>query len=674
MRPTKTKAKSFPTPAKGRSARSAQIAFAVCALIALVLIAYYNSLGNGFAWDDHQQIVLNPALKSSAPVSQIFSSDIRFAHQDPTFQNRTYRPLQMLTYRVIGANFGFTPAAFHVCNLLLAIGAVLAAFAIFCLLLPETFPAFAAASLFAVYPIHSEAVDWIAASPDLGCTLFVLLAFALFLASRKTPSGDGLRKQSQYLYVASVVSYGVSLLWKETGVVFPILIIACVSLLERGNESRVRAAIKASAAYWAVLAAYLVLRFRVLGVLALGTRNWGLSPAHSLITICHLMLSYWQKLAFPFQLNAYHLFNPIRSLSDPRAIVTIIVVPAAIAALIYLIRRAPLAGFAALWVIVTLLPVMNINILGRNVFAERYLYLPSFGFCLLLTLAVATLLQLIPQRLRRPAAIGLLVLVVSVFTIETIQRNPDWKDDKTLFTQTLQSSPEAPFVNSMVAASESEDPSQSAAAEEHYLRTIALIKEQTPPDLLDMVVAYEGLASLYADRSDNQRALEAVAKAREITPNDPDADSEEGLILARAGRWNEAEPLLEKALAAQPENENALSSMALIAWQFHNDRAKAVELFRKTLAVHSETDSFSASVHSNLGSVYGEMGDYLSAIAQFKQAIGISPQNPEYYTNLANAYGAAGRYDEARAEAEAALQIAPGNPEALAVLKNLSSR
>jgi tetratricopeptide (TPR) repeat protein len=223
----------------------------------------------------------------------------------------------------------------------------------------------------------------------------------------------------------------------------------------------------------------------------------------------------------------------------------------------------------------------------------------------------------------------------------------------------------------MVAVAETEDSAQSAAAEEHYRVAIALIKQQTPPDLLDLVVAYQGLASLYADRADNDHALEALAKAREIVPDDPDADSEEALILLRAGRWSEAEPLLERALTAQPENENALSSLAIVAWQYHDDRAKAVRLFLKALAAHPEPDDFSASLHNNLGSVYAELGDSSSAFDQFRQAIGISPRNPEYHTNLANAFGAAKHYDEARAEAETALQLAPGDPEAQAVLKNL---
>jgi protein O-mannosyl-transferase len=645
-----------------------QLALAAFALAVLVLIAYYNSTANGFVWDDHEQIVMNPALRPAAPLIQIFSSDIRFVHQDPSVQNQTYRPLQMLTYRIVAGTFGLSPTPFHVGNLLLAIACVLAAFAVFWLLTRSTLSAFAAASLFAVYPIHTEAVDWIAASPDLGCTLFVLIAFALFLATR----GAGQPRRPAWVFPAlSLAAYAISLFWKETAAVFALLALVYTLVVEK---SSLRAALKASAAYWAVLALYLIIRFSVLGGIATGARDWALNPLQFLLTALHLMLSYWLKLAWPFQLNAYYVFSPLRSLTDPRAITAIVFLVGAIAGLFYLVRRAPLPAFAALWVCITLLPALDIYAVGRNVFAERYLYLPSIGFCLLLTVAAARLLHLAPEKLRKPAAITLLVIAVASFAFATIQRNPDWKDDKTLFAQTLRQSPDAPFVRVMVASTQSDESPGSADAEQNYLQAISLANQVTPPDRLDLVAAYKGLATLYADRSDNQRALQMLASAREIAPADPETDTEEGLILVRAGRWSEAEPLLNKAIATEPDNENVLSTLGIVAWQHHHDLNKAVEWLTKALAAHPEQDGFSASVHNNLGGVYGDQGDYASAIAQYKLAIAISPQDPEYHTNLANALGATGHYDEARSEAELALSIAPNYPPAKAVLENLSNK
>jgi hypothetical protein len=78
----------------------------------------------------------------------------------------------MVTYRLTADVFGFDASAFHAVNLGFHVIVVLLAFALFHALTGRMGLAFASAALFAVHPIHSEAVDWIAALPDIGCTAF----------------------------------------------------------------------------------------------------------------------------------------------------------------------------------------------------------------------------------------------------------------------------------------------------------------------------------------------------------------------------------------------------------------------------------------------------------------------------------------------------------------------
>ena len=684
-RPSARAPESRPRPAAPAASLLSRFVLATVALCALVLIAYGNSIGNGFVWDDHEQIVMNPRLKAHAPLAPLLTSDARFSSRTQSIETSAYRPLQMLTYRALAGSFDATPAAFHVCSVAFALLGTLAAFAMFWLLTRKLAIAFAAAALFAVYPIHTETVDWIAALPDLGLGLFTLLAFALFLAGRNAASrtrNTGPSLAARWLFPAcSLLAYAIALLWKETAVIFPVLIAAYAVLLEAvspdvagvGFASRARAALKESAAYWIVLAAYLALRLRALGAFKPGSRDWALTPLQLLLTALHLILAYWAKLALPIRLDAYYVFSPLRSLDDLRAVTTILLTLAAVAVLVYLLRRATLAGFAALWVTITLIPALNIYALGRNVFTERYLYLPSAGFCLLLVLAASWLLQRLPAKLRTPASAVLLLLVLAGFTAETIERNPDWKDDSTLFAQTLRLSPGAPFVRFMVATGQSSQPSEAASAEANYLQAIALAQQQIPPDRLDLVNSYEGLAWLYADRQQAGQALQLLARVHQIAPVDADADGEEGLILARAGRGSEAKALLERTLAAQPNNENVLSALAAIARDDDHDLNRAAALFSKALAIHAQDDDFRASLQNNLGGVYGEQGNFAAAIEHFQPAVGTSPADPEYRVNLANALAAAGRIPEARAEAEAALRLAPSDPAARDIVQRLRS-
>jgi Flp pilus assembly protein TadD len=381
------------------------------------------------------------------------------------------------------------------------------------------------------------------------------------------------------------------------------------------------------------------------------------------------MTTYWWKLIAPLPLNAYHLFSPVTSLHDLRALASLLFLSLAVTVLLAA-RRHPLFTFAASWVFITLLPVMDIYAVGRNVFAERYLYLPSVGFCLLVTMAAFGGLVWIPERLRKVVAVSALGFVVLLLALAIIARNRDWKDDSTLFARTLERSPNAPFVQNMVADTEKGDPAQSESAEGHYLKALTLASDEHPPDRLEMARACEGLASIYSDRPDFVRAIEFLDRVRSIDPADPEVDGEEGLIMTRAGRWDEASKYLERAVAKSPEDDNVLNALGILA-EHTRQFEQAASYFGRALAIHTSQDDFSASLHNNLASVYGEQGRWKDAMPQLQLATEIAPNDPEYRTNLAIALAASGHYDEARSEIRAVLRAAPDFQPAREVLGRL---
>ena len=67
-----------------------RMASATVILLTLVFVAYANSLHNGFVWDDHEQLVMNPAVQPRAPLSPLFLSDVRFSHLGLGAQTHTY--------------------------------------------------------------------------------------------------------------------------------------------------------------------------------------------------------------------------------------------------------------------------------------------------------------------------------------------------------------------------------------------------------------------------------------------------------------------------------------------------------------------------------------------------------------------------------------------------------
>jgi hypothetical protein len=237
-----------------------------------------------------------------------------------------------------------------------------------------------------------------------------------------------------------------ALLWKETAIVFPLILMAYVFCLSEDAAlgRRIGSALKLSLPYWCTLALYFLLRLRVLGFIVIRQRSWVLSRFEFCLTALNLILEYCWKLLIPVGLNAYYLFVPVRTLKDPRAIIAILFLILAAVTVLYGFRRAPLVSFATLWVFLALIPVLNVNAVGRNVFTERYLYLPSVGFCFLVVLMAAQVGRLLPERFRSPAAAVVLTSILLLFMAATFARNSVWKDDSALFTRTLESSPNSP--------------------------------------------------------------------------------------------------------------------------------------------------------------------------------------------------------------------------------------
>jgi tetratricopeptide (TPR) repeat protein len=308
------------------------------------------------------------------------------------------------------------------------------------------------------------------------------------------------------------------------------------------------------------------------------------------------------------------------------------------------------------------------------VFAERYLYLPSVGFCFLIALMAARVGDALSARFRPFAAAVVLAAVLLLCAAQTFARNPVWKDDATLFTRTLESSPNAPFVQNMVAALQPNNAIGQDSAVSHYLRAISLAENEAPPNRLEMAIAGEGLASIYAARGEFEQALRALGQVRAADPKDAQVDGEEGLILMQANRWTEAQAALGRAVAITPNDANVLNALGLLAWQHAGHLDEGAEYFSRALAVHSEADDFNASLHSNLGAIYGEQGRFSDAIAEFKIAVQITPNDPEYLTNLATAFAAVGRTGDARRALEAAIAAAPDYSPARVALKQIGTK
>lgn len=159
------------TPRSTASRKSDADALSALLLLLLSFAAYLNSLGDGFIYDDQFQVVANPYAHSFHYLGKIFGGTV-WTFQGAGGISNYYRPLMSLAYLACYKLFGPIPFGFHLLNVTLNAGVVLLLYAVTRKLFGDRFLALAAAGLFALHPIHTESVSWIAGVTDLELSFF----------------------------------------------------------------------------------------------------------------------------------------------------------------------------------------------------------------------------------------------------------------------------------------------------------------------------------------------------------------------------------------------------------------------------------------------------------------------------------------------------------------------
>ena len=471
-------------------------AAAPLSLVALVLAVYGASLGHGFVWDDEAIVVGNPDTANPAAIGRVLLSPDEVAPY--------YRPLNRASYLVDHALFGMDPRGFHGVNLALHAGSVLALYALGRRLFAAAGPAWLAAALLAVHPIHAEAVNFVTARNNLLSLLFSLLAVSAFLDADRD---DSLGKSA-----LSAVAFLLALGSKEPALAALPLMAAWPWL--RGlppRETAFRSA-RLLAPHAAALALYLVARAVALGgAAAPAVAGPGLLErlAWNLVSIP----AYLGLLVFPKELTVFH-----RALPSPGDALAWIV-PAWIALGVSFAalarRRTRASSFGALWLLLNLLPIAYLVPIPSAPFAERYFHAAAVG----VWIVAADAAFRIPAS--RRVRIGVATAVLGVLGARSAARTLDWRDDVRLF-------------ESAVAV----DPGSA--------------------------VALENLGVARKDRGDLAGARSAWERALAAEPGRASTLVQLGTLAAVSGDLEGAERLFRQALDRDPSIATAWLNLALV--------------------------------------------------------------------------------------------------------------
>jgi len=658
----------------------------VAALLCLVsLVSYWGTLQAGFVWDDNFQIVRNPYLHADHPFTKLLFSDVwGYTRGGQVGTSNYYRPLQMLTYRLTYGVAGLNPAVFHGVNLLFNCLAVIAVYWLILELTQRQGVATVVAVLFAVHPIHSEAVIWIAALTEIGCALFYFVAFAMFLRAEKTRVAEPpeIRSKKKRLKAASskasrehwwwlagsMVAFACALLWKEMALTFPVLV-AAYAFLAPGAASWKRRFVNAtlrSLPFWFVIAAYIPLRVAVLGYFSRVQHAWSLTGLEFVASTVMLTGQYFWRMLFPAHLNAFHVFHAVHSLSDLRMIAGLLFLLAVgIGVWLYAYRKS-VATFAILWPLITLVPVLNLQGVGENVLAERYLYIPSVGLLLFVTWCAAEWLRGFSLRTVNIVATAAVCVVATASIAEIRSRVPDWRNDISLYESTLRLSPDAGLVHNSLGQLRLDAGDFDAAEREYNVALQLALAQQNTTQIAD---AYLGLSSAAWHRGQPQRGLELANEGLKFAPELASLQIAHGILLLQLGHMQEAKAELERASQLSPYDEVTLNALGAIAIAEKNYPA-ALDYFQRCVSIVPNY----ASGYNNLGRTYFEMGRASDAAPNFKRATELEPNNPMFHTNYGLALMRTGDVPTARAEFERAVAIDPNYAAARSLLSQMNSQ
>ncbi len=603
-------------------------------IVLLAAVAVYaNSVGNGFALDDVWIIARNRHVFAFRSWQEIWLGTYWPSNGVAA---GLYRPLTIWLYMLEWRLGGGDPWVFHLSNVLLHGVASVLVFGLVLRLTGERVGAFVGALLFAVHPLHTEAVANAVGQAELLSGVGVLGACLLWVG-RPEDAPVGHRR------VAAVVGcFLAAMLSKEIAIVLPALLVLLDLATGRVGRSR-RSVLRwldrtgfALALMVVAAAVFLALRFIVLGSVAGNADTPAVQALNHagprLLTAFRAWPEYMRLLFFPLRLSPDYspaVILPVTVPSPFAVLGGLLLIGTAALALLTPLR--PAVGLAPAWFLVAVLPVSNLVVPVGVIVAERTLYLPSVALSLLVGYAWAparTKLHALRQehspraaRFATAAAAGAVTLGIGLLAVRTVVRNPDWHDNNRLMGALLREFPMSYRAQWSAAASA-------------------------------------------ATQRDTTAALRRWALAYRIWPQDFEMNTEYGMYLVNVGRYKEAIPLLEAANTRHPypgRGEHYLS----IAYLRTGDYRHALVSVQRAIAAYGHPDPGLLEIR---GYALLGLGDLSGVTRTVHHELSL-PGGRRWtaFVLLARAYAAVGHPPAADAALDSALAHAPDSASAHAV-------
>ncbi len=571
-------------------------------------VLYGNTLKNGYVLDDFSVIKDNfLTTRGTEAIPDLLKTSYRYGYL--SVNDGLYRPLSLISFAIEWQLFKENTGISHLINLLLY---ALCGLVLYNVLnkvngWKNTLKPALVVLLFLAHPLHTEVVGNIKSRDEIFCFLFCFLSIHEGLKYVERSNGINLllsfvyailamfSKESSILLVGYfiLVSYWIQgkKIKEQLPVVGVILLASIIYLMARNSVLDSVKGIQSVSSVDNPLAS----------INDLGTR---------LFTGSFLVIRYLWQLLLPYPLIYDYSFNSIPIIKSAN-LQGILSVSALLALVIFGIKywlKKSWQGFSILFFLSSLFLFSNLFILIGALYAERFAFFAVLPFSIALTEGFFFLKE---KSGKMVLFIGASVLIL-VYSIITIQRNPDWKDNETLYRHDL--------------------PLQANSAKTHYYLGNELIKAVAPAEK-DSVKKIQ----LFNE------AIAHLNNSLKIYPEYPDGFTQIGVGYYKMNQFEQAGGYFEKALAIDPNSKVALNNLASIRFN-QNKIEDALNTYLRVLAI----DPNFVDAWLNLGSCYGMLKNYPKAIESFERCVALAPNNEKAWRFMSITYGFMG--DKAKAD------------------------
>ena len=657
-------------------------------ILSIVIFTFLPTLKNDFVfWDDDVHLYENITVRSldSEHVKTIFTETV----------NKLYIPLTILSFAVEHHYFGHNPFVYHFDNLILHLCVVVFIYWLGIRLGLSMAGSGIAALLFGIHPMHVESVAWVTERKDVLYSFFYMLALLSYSRylnfTKSTPSMQN-KKLVRFLVLTTL--FGVlSMLAKPMALSLPLILL----LLDWFHGRKVdRSAIVE----------------KIPLVLFIGAITWLSYVAHvrvpgkgileSALIFSWTFVFYIKQFALPLVLvPVYQLPKPVGFI-NPEYFLSVIFIGIFIIAVIRF-RKHRWFIFSVAWYVFSVFFLLRYDeIKDTNIVADRFMYLPSLGFCFLFGYGFQCICDKV-HRLRILIGV-ILVSLMSLLSVHTYKQSQIWQNSIILWKHQLKFYPNEPVaLNNLAAALREQD--EYKIAERIYKKSKeiqengiavgfsneALLNIQKVEYVLSLykkaiavrpnfIDSHYNLGNLYSDIGLIPEAVEAYKAALKLDYAYKDVHFSLGNLYQMVGDHEQAVYAYGQTIALNPEDEDVyVEVISAYIKALKKDRrnvlyqqawSKAMDQFTHLIAGKTPR----AATFFNLGYLYGGIGDLTRAESAYQMVLDINPNHSNAIYNLGNIYRDQGRLSDALVMYQRAVKADPRQSDAFLSMGTIYQR